>query len=128
MASEKIKNDQTHSLIEVAIPLLDQARAATAGMKAAPNAGGEALSASALSLAIQGLVMAHFIQFKTREVEGETAVEATLADFHAAFAGMGQAIGMCLTTLSSGTPLLNFDLTDTFMKAMAGAVVSRERR
>lgn len=128
MAAEKIENNRTHGLIEAATPLLDQARAATSTMKEAPGAPGSTLAASALALAIQGVIMAHFIQFKTREVEGETSVEANISDFHATFAGIGQAVGMSLVTLSSGSHALERDLTDTLMRAMAGAVISRERR
>lgn len=123
--AQPIDGVKTDAMIEVALPLLDMARANIEAIKKPTDQNPDVLAGSALSMAIQGLVMAEFSQFKAHKREGPRAVEVSGDQLQNRFYGVGQGVGMIVATLLAETPELMTPLLMTIMDGVAQGMVAR---
>lgn len=123
--AQPIDGVKTDAMIEVALPLLDMARANIEAIKKPTDQNPDVLAGSALSMAIQGLVMAEFSQFKAHKREGPRAVEVSGDQLQNRLYGVGQGVGMIVATLLAETPELMTPLLMTIIEGMSQGMIAR---
>lgn len=125
--AQPIDGVKTDAMIEVALPLLDMARANIEAMKKPTDQNPDVLAGSALSMAIQGLVMAEFSHFRPWKGDGPRAVEVSSDQLQSRFFGVGQGVGMIVATLLAESPEMMTPVLQTVMDGLASGMISRSR-
>lgn len=126
-AAQPIETGKTDAMIEVALPLLDMARANIQAMKKPTDQNPDVLAGSALSMALQALVMAEFSHFKARKGDGPRAVEVSSDQLQNRFFGVGQGVGMIVATLLAESPEMMTPVLTTVMDGLASGMISRSK-
>lgn len=78
-------------------------------------------------MAIQGLVMAEFSQFKAHKREGPRAVEVSSDQLRNRFYGVGQGVGMIVATLLAESPEMMTPLLMEIIEGMSQGMIARSQ-
>lgn len=127
MPAAAIDTTESDRIMELALPVLDAARAATEVIraKAGTAISADIISGSVLSMAVQAVVMAEFSQLTMAKDRPYRAVELTPSEMSVRFFGIGQGVGMVLGGLFEESPGAVHPAMDAVMQGMARGIAGR---
>ncbi len=130
MAAKIVDQEQSDKMIEVALPLLDMARATIQRDQSAAGMDAKSYAAGALMMSVQAVVMAEFSQLKAAKNQPFRAVELSADDLDGRFFGIGQAVGMVVGSLFGANASIGGGAIalNAVMRGMAAGLTARSGR